>query len=56
VSQAKAFSLLTEDVVDLGLEGEDLDKILGIAEMVATLSDDVIVFVDGPVLQKWDGS
>ena len=56
MSQAKAFSLLTEDVVDLGLEGEDLDKILGIAEMVATLSDDVIVFVDGPVLQKWDGS
>lgn len=56
MSQAKAFSLLTEDVVDLGLPTEDIDKILGIAEMVATLSDDVIVFVEGPALKKWDGT
>ena len=48
------FSPLTEDVVDLGLPGEDLDKLLGIADMVATINPDVIVYVEGRALQKWE--
>lgn len=47
------FSLLTEDVVDLGIPSENLDEILGIAETAATGHDDVIVYVEGPALQKW---
>jgi hypothetical protein len=52
VSQLKAFSLLTEDLLDLGPKTEDLDAILGLAETMAP-HPDLIVFVDGPALQKW---
>lgn len=39
--------------MDLGIPSENLDDILGLAETVATGHDDVIVYVTGPVLQKW---
>lgn len=48
------YSTLTDEVVDLGLPSENVDEILGLAETVATGHDDVIVYVEGPVLQKWE--
>lgn len=56
MSQAKLFSTLTEETVDLGLPSEDLDAILGLADTIATNRPDVIVYVEGPVLQKWSDS
>jgi hypothetical protein len=57
VSQVKAFSELTGDVLDLGPVTEDLDKLLGLGEMMATNRDDsLIVYVEGPALQKWESS
>ena len=48
------FSTLTGETVDLGIPSENLDEILGLAETVATGHDDVIVYVQGPALQKWE--
>lgn len=42
--------------MDLGIPSEDLDAILGIAEMTATLDDNLIVYVQGPALQKWSST
>ena len=54
MSQLKEYSLLTKEVTNLGPPTENLDQILGLAEMEATNREDsVIVFVQGPVLQKW---
>jgi hypothetical protein len=47
------FSLLTEETVDLGLPTEDLDTLLELGDTVATSRPDVIVYVEGPALQKW---
>lgn len=50
----KGFSLLTEDVVDLGIPGDDADQLLNLGETLATGRDDFIVFVEGRIpLQKW---
>jgi hypothetical protein len=40
--------------VDLGIPSENLDDLLGLAETVATGHDDLVVFVEGPALQKWE--
>lgn len=47
------FSLLTETTTDLGVPSENLDLLLGLAETVATGHDDVVVYIQGPALQKW---
>lgn len=47
------YSILTQETVDLGIPTEDLEALLGLAETVATGHDDVIVYIDGPALQKW---
>ena len=54
MSQLKAFSLLTDDVIELGPPTEDLDAILGLADTVATDRPGLVVYVEGPVLQKWE--
>ena len=56
MSQLKGYSLLTEDTLILGPKTEDLDMILGLGDMMATNREDtLIVYVEGPVLQKWPG-
>lgn len=47
------FSTLTEETIDLGIPSNDLDALLELAETVATGHDDVIVYIQGPALQKW---
>lgn len=49
----KTYSLLTEEIEKIGPPSENLDSILGLADLVATGHDNVIVYVEGPVLQKW---
>lgn len=39
--------------MDLGIPSENLNEILEIAEMTATGHDNLVVFVEGPALQKW---
>lgn len=54
MSQLKLFSTQTEEILEIGPPSEDLDAILGLADMMATNRPDVIVYVDGPALQKWE--
>lgn len=54
MSYLKAYSQLTGDVLELGPDTTDLDDILGLGETMATNRDSLIVFVDGPPLQKWE--
>lgn len=56
MSQLKAFSLLTEDVVDVGLPSEDGDYLGGLGDLMASGRDSLIVFVDGPAIREWDGT
>ena len=49
------FSDLTGETKELGPATEDLDAILGLGEQTATFAPEVIVYVEGPVLQKWEG-
>lgn len=56
MSRAKAFSLLTEETVDLGVPTENLETLLGLAETVATGHDDIVVYIEGPALQKWEST
>lgn len=56
MSQLKAYSEITGDVLDLGPATEDLDALLGLGDMMATNRDSLIVFVDGPALQKWEST
>ena len=56
MSQLRAFSELTEEVIDIGPPTEDLDAILGLADTMATNRPGLIVYVEGPVLQKWESS
>lgn len=53
MSQLKGYSQLTEEVIDIGPPTEDLDTLLGLADMVATSRPGLIVYAEGPVLQKW---
>jgi hypothetical protein len=53
MSQLKAFSQITGDVLDIGPASEDLDAILGLGDMMAP-HNDLIVYVEGPVLKKWE--
>lgn len=53
MSQVKAYSTLTGDVIDIGPPTEDVDAILGLADTMATNRDGLIVYLEGPVLQKW---
>lgn len=53
MSQLKAFSTLTEEVLDIGPPSENLDAILELGDMMASSRDGLIVYVQGPVLQKW---
>lgn len=48
----KAYSELTDDVVDLGVPGNDLEVLTDLGETMATNRDGFIVFVEG--LQKWE--
>lgn len=54
MSRVSEFSVLTGEVKQLGEVTEDLTQLLGLGEMMATGRDDVIVFVEGPALQKWE--
>lgn len=56
MSQVKAFSLLTEEEIDLGIKTESLDDLLELGEMAATGHDNLIVYVSGPALQKWESA
>lgn len=52
--QLKGFSLLTEEVFEIGPRIEDMDDFLQLADTVATNRPDLVVFIDQPaVLQKW---
>lgn len=53
MSRLKGYSTLTGDVIEIGPPTEDLDEILGLADMVATSRPGLIVYAEGPVLQKW---
>lgn len=55
MSQLKAFSQITGDEIAIGPATEDLDAILGLGEMAAA-HHDLIVYVEGPALQKWESS
>ena len=55
-SQLHAYSLLTDDVLDIGPVTADYDAILELGDMMATARPDIIVFVEPPVLQKWEPS
>jgi hypothetical protein len=35
---------------------EDLDALLCLAETVATGHDDMLVYIEGPALQKWSST
>ena len=47
----KAYSTLTDDVLDLGEPSSDLETLTNLGETAATGHDNLIVFVEG--LQKW---
>lgn len=53
MSRLRAYSQITDDVIDIGPPSEDLDALLGLADMMAPHTD-LIVYVEGPVLQKWE--
>lgn len=53
LSQLKGFSLLTEETLELGPPTTDLDAILELGDAVATGHPGLVVYVDGPALQKW---
>lgn len=55
MNQVKAFSTLTEDVIEIGPPTEDADAILELGSLAATGHDNLIVFTEQPVpLQKWE--
>jgi hypothetical protein len=47
------YSLLTEDVMDLGPVPDDLDELLQLGEFAATGHDNLIVFTQGPEIPTW---
>lgn len=51
--QAKIYSQLLDEVVDVGHPSEDFDEVLGLGEFMAAGRDSLIVFVDGPRLPEW---
>lgn len=53
MSQMKVYSLLTDEITNLGPPTENLDALLFLGEVMATGRDDLIVFATGPALQKW---
>lgn len=55
MSQLKAYSLLTGDDLEIGPTTEDLDAILELGDTIATSRPGIIVHVEGPALQKWEG-
>lgn len=52
--QAKLYSQLTDEVLDLGLPSEDYDAILELGAMIATSRPGVIVFTEDTPLPKWE--
>lgn len=55
MTEVHAFSLLTGEDIDLGVEVGDPDEILDLADLVATGHDNLIVHLVGPKLQQWEG-
>ena len=54
MSVLKSYSLLTDEVTTIGPGTEDLDQLLQLGEfMAAGREQGVIVFIEGPALQKW---
>lgn len=49
----RAFSTLTDDILELG-EGSDLEKLTNLGEAMATGHDNLVVFLEGRGLQKWE--
>lgn len=54
MSQVRAYSELLEEVVDIGLPTENLDALLELGNMMAANRPGLIVYVDGPALQRWE--
>lgn len=54
MNELKGFSLLTEEVLDLGV-GSD-DALLELGDMQATGHPNLIVYLENPPLQKWVSS
>ena len=53
MSQLLGLSSYMEDPLPIGPPSEDLDALLGLADLMATNRPDLIVYVEGPALQKW---
>ena len=53
MAKLKGYSLLTEEVLDLGPTQQTPEEILQLGETMATSRDGLIVFVEGR-LPKWE--
>lgn len=54
--QLKKWSDLMDEPLDVGPPTGDLNKILELGTMVAESHPDLIVYVENPRLQKWEGT
>lgn len=52
-SQLKGFSDFLDEPFDIGLPTQDFDTILELGSTLAESRPGLIVYVEGPVLQKW---
>lgn len=53
LSQLKGFSDLLDKPFPIGLPSENLDELLGLGETMATSRPGLIVWLEGPALQRW---